>query len=637
MHMTQDFTTWSIEQLESQIRRHNDLYFTHATPEISDAEYDAMVHALRELAPGSAVLQEVGAPVASGAQVVHRVPMLSLGKAYSAEEVAAWAEKLGASMVATPKVDGVAMSLHYDAEGRFVRAATRGDGQQGEDITANVRHIRDVPQKIALGNVEVRGEAYMPLSVFQESFAEEFASPRNLTAGALKQKDAEKTATFCLGFWPYDLLDAGAATETEKWNLLEQSNFPVIDRRVLEVTDITATCDYFTQQRSSYDFETDGAVFKLDSLAEQMKHGSTAHHPRFALAFKFPGDAGVTTVEDVEWSVSRSAVITPVALVTPVELSGALVSRISLHNYGRVQALNVGVGAVANVVRRGGVIPYLESVQTPGPDGHAKPPAQCPSCSAPTRIEGDFVHCSQPDQCVTAIIGALKHFLNVIDCDGFGPKILEQLVSRGMVHEPADLYDLTHEQLMQLERMGDTLAKKLLANIAARRTLSLDVFLRALGIAELAKQTAAIVASFGDLDRVLALTVEELCGMHGIGEQVATAVTAGLAQKADVIANLRRHIDITAPVVQATSDGPLAGKTVLFTATLEAMQRRAAQELVESHGGRIASGVSKQLDYLVVGNAGKAGSKLTKAQALVESGAALSILNEEDFFALLST
>lgn len=629
------FDDWSPAKLEAEIRRHNALYFQSAAPEISDTDFDAMVEALRRQTPNSKVLQAIGSDrQVERAAVPHAQPMLSLEKCYDDDTLRQWADKLPGRFVAAPKIDGVALAIRYDAQGRLQQAATRGDGQVGEDVTANVRHIAAIPQQITLREVEIRGEVYMPISIFRAHF-DDFMSPRNLSAGALKQKDPRKTAGFALQFFAYDLLGSDAATEVEKYQRLQDAGFTTSPWRQLRREDLLQAFQEFFRQRGALDVDTDGVVFKANDVALQDRVGATAHHPRYAIAYKYPGDQAQTTIESIEWSVSRSGVITPVAVMVPVPLSGAMVSRVSLHNYGLAREQGVGKGATVLVMRRGGVIPHLERVVRKGAGGRLRPPKQCPSCGRPTRMAEDFVYCSQPESCGSTQVGALKYFLDAIGCEGFGPKLLAQLIAKGLVSDAADLFALRVADLMDLDRMGETLATKLVSHLAACRTLPLDVFLRSLGISELAHQTSRLLANLGRLDEILQLEEATLAELHGVGPKIAAAVVQGLRAQRRFIDKLRRHVSISARPA-AASEGPLAGKSVLFTGGLAAMERNVAQQLVETHGGRVASGVSKQLDYLVVGAAGGAGSKLKKAQALVAAGGTpLQILSEAEFLAMI--
>ncbi|MBN1283349.1 MAG: NAD-dependent DNA ligase LigA [Proteobacteria bacterium] len=632
----------SVAGLEAEVRRHNRLYFADHAPEIPDSEFDRLVEVLRSKAPDSPALTELTSDVtATGAKVSHEIPMLSLDKCYDEESIIDWASKFEGQAIVSPKIDGVALSIKYGRDGNLVRAATRGDGTEGEDVTANVRMIKSVPKRIGAlakrgrDGVEVRGEAYMPLSVFAR-YRGEFSNPRNLAAGAVKQKDPRKTADYGLSFFAYDLLGAGARTEQEKLKWLAAEGFEELERKTVGPDGMQAAYDHFFSRRNGYDFETDGVVFKADRVDEQERLGSTAHHPRYAIAYKFQGDSGVTTLREVEWSVSRTGAITPVAIVEPVELSGAMVSRASMHNLGIVRKLageGLGIGARVVMMRRGGVIPHLETVEKPGAGGIEIPKA-CPSCGSPVREEEDFLYCTNAKSCVRAKIAELGHFVKTVGIDGFGEKLLEKLYESGEVTDPADFYGLEAGDLLEFDRMGETLAAKLVRNVQAKRRIPLAVFLQSLGIRELGRHAAKMLEGFGSLERVLSLTEEDLSEVKGVGDVIAREVVQGLKKRRRLVDRLLRHVEIAAPE-QAKGGGLLDGKSFLFTGKLLAMERSDAQGLVEEHGGEAADSVNNRLDYLVVGDGGGAGSKLAKAKKLAEKGGKVKIIGEKEFMRMI--
>ncbi|MBI2067330.1 MAG: NAD-dependent DNA ligase LigA [Deltaproteobacteria bacterium] len=612
----------SVEELEEKIRHHNRLYFEKNAPVISDPDFDSLVRKLKKIRPGSPVLSEIPADFSvqekEFKKVTHLSPMLSLDKGYSEQEVLEWAGKFDGDLIASPKIDGCATELRYNEKGELFLAATRGDGMVGEEITPNARMILDIPQKISpfRGGLEIRGEIYMRLSVF-EKYKKEFANPRNLAAGAIKQKNPRKTSQYSLSFFGYDVLGTPFETEAEKIRLLKLFRFPTVEMRGVVKTKIQEMFDYFLSKRATLDYETDGVVFKVNRIDEQKRLGFTAHHPRFAIAYKFQGDSGITTLEEVEWSVARSGTITPVGVVRPVELSGAMVSRVSLHNYGLMKALGLRRGSKVLMTRRGGVIPKLESVVEAGRGGPFMPPKRCPSCSLATEVRDDFLYCTNPKGCRKTKMEELEHFIKVIECDGFGEKLIVQLYDNGFVKDPSDFFHLKKEDLLELERMGDVLATKLIGNIQARRELPLDLFLRSLGIRELAKHTSKIlVREFKTLDCILAVTEEELSAIHTIGPVIAREVVEGLKLRKGLLERLLKYVNVRAPLAApkegVQSAGSLQNKKFLFTGSLLSMERPKAEKLVERLGGEIASGVTKDLDYLVVGDGGGAGSKLEK-------------------------
>jgi DNA ligase (NAD+) len=650
----------TIAKLEAAIRHHNHLYWDKAKPEITDTEYDALVRRLKELDPGSAVLREMGPSEPSGrlgAEFRHKERMLSLEKGYSPEELLDWASTFEGDVIATPKFDGIACSLHYDAIGRLVVAATRGDGSVGDDVTVNALAIHDIPARLLLtrgngdgdpegdrdrerpsGPLEVRGEIYMRLSVFERFKAEGMANPRNLTAGAIKLKDKAKSAAYKLSFAAYDLL--GSHDETQEGELLRlvRMGFPKVDYMRLAHEDILKGYEEFARLRPTLDYEIDGVVFKVNSVREQRRLGETSHHPRHSLAYKFQGDEGLSTLREVEWSVARTGAITPVAIVDPVVLSGVTVTRASLHNVGFIAKLGLTLGATVSLVRRGGVIPNVENVVAPGSVA-VEVPAHCPSCNSPTVREKDFLFCTTPNTCRRAVIGQLAHFAATCDMLGFGDAILEQCYDRQLLREPADFYRLKADDLAKLERGGDKIAKKLVAEVDKKRTLDLPVFLRALGIAELGKHVSTILADrYPSLDAILAVTEEELAAAHGIGETIARSVVAGLRDQRERIDALRQYVTIAVPKHEAEgASRPLSGKSFVFTGKLQTLSRSEAEQRVRALGAGVLSAVNASLTYLVLGRE-KDGAKSTKqkaAEKLVAQGAPIQVLSEEELVALL--
>jgi len=642
----------SVDELAGAIRYHNWRYFSEDAPEISDYAFDGLARRLRDLAPEHAVLAElVGA--GRGEKVHHETPMLSLDKCYTPEELSGWifdprsdreVRRFEGQVVESPKVDGVAASFRYDAAGRLVAAVTRGDGMVGESFLPNARYITAIPRAISDGPAEVRGELYMPLSVFRD-FQGEFSNPRNTTAGAIKQKDPRATARYGLSFYAYDVLHRDFDTEVEKAAWIAAQGIDAVESRLIEVTEIQAGYDAWIVRRQGADYETDGVVYKVNRVAEQRRLGATAHHPRYAMAYKFQGDSGTTTVEEIEWSVSRTGKITPVAIIAPIELSGAMVGRCSLHNLAIVAELGIQVGARVVAMRRGGVIPHIETVVEPGP-APLEIPTACPGCGGPTREEGDFLSCAAPLQCPAAIRGTMEHYVKAVELDGFGPKVMGQLLGSGLVKDPADLYALSAIDLVNLERMGDILARKLVANVAARREMPLAVFLRALGIDEIGKTVASILAEhFHTLATLRVTPADALIAIDGIGPAIAASVVRGLAEREALIDRLLSAVTVTdwTPAAEVSGEGPLVGKSVVFTGTLATLDRKSAQGHVRELGGTTPSGVTRDLDYLVIGDKGSPllgdgarSSKHKKADKLVADGAALEIITETRFLQLVA-
>ncbi len=632
--LAMDFLMWDADTLAAEVARHNKLYWDEAEAEISDYDYDRLVERLRSVAPEHPVLISMGPSGEPGDAVHHAHEMLSLDKAYDEETVLNWASKFEGGIVMTPKIDGVACSIRYEG-GRLKVAATRGNGLVGEDITGNVLRIKNVPSALPIADpVEVRGEVYLPISVF-ENLPGDFANPRNTAAGALKQKDPDKSEAKGLHFFAYDVVLPGITTEMRKFDQAAEWGFAPVEHELLTRENIQSGYETYVARRDDLDFEIDGVVFKANRLDEQVRLGSTSHHPRWAIAYKLQGESATTILREVIWSVSRTGALTPVGIVDPVVLSGATVTRISLHNWGLVQAKELTIGASVVAMRRGGVIPYLEAVSEPG-EGIVTPPAECPSCGGPVRIDGDFVMCDNPEGCVATSIGVLGHFAKVADIEGFGQVWLETFFDAGLLKTPPDYFRLTPEDLIQFDRMGETLAQKLVDNVAAKRSLPLRTFLRALGVPDLGNTASKTLANhFLNLAAVRAAVPEDLVELPKFAELLANKVVDGLASRAELIDELLEFItvvDADPPPDPALLAGlPLAGQSFLFTATLTSMKRAEAQAKVVALGGTKASGVSKSLSYLVVGASGKAGSKLAKAEK-----AGVTVLSEDEFVALLA-
>ncbi|MBL7685183.1 MAG: NAD-dependent DNA ligase LigA [Deltaproteobacteria bacterium] len=633
-----------IDDLEKEIRHHNDLYFKKNAPEISDYDFDRLVERLKSLSPQSPLLKELGSDLrkaVSVPKITHLESMLSLDKCYDLEGLMDWAVKFEGDVVAMPKIDGCAISIRYGSDGTIEVASTRGDGQKGEDITANVQFVQDIPQKISFKNIEVRGEIYMPLSIFKE-YQETFSNPRNLAAGAIKQKSPRKTGEYRLSFFAYDVRQREFLEEIEKSHFLNELGFKAVDSSLLLKDRVILQKEYdrYLSIRHQVDYELDGVVFKTNSVSEQKRLGASSHHPRFAIAYKFQGDSGTTLLRQVEWSVARTGAITPIGIVDPVELSGAQVSRVSLHNVGMFQKMGVTLPCEVLMMRRGGVIPHLEQVLK----REGKPvaiPEKCPSCGALTEIRDDFLYCSNGNNCRKATLGSLEHFLKTLEIDGFGEVLIEKLHDSGLVEDPADFYALTEEQLLSLDRMGDVLAKKLIKNVQNKRQISFDVFLQSLGIRELAKHASKIfMKAFQTLDRLQQASEEDLAQLHGIGPVTAHEVVKGLKEKKILIDKLLQQMSLLEEKDGSALALPFSGKRFLFTGKMSHLERSEAEKKVEEWGGEIASSVTQGLHFLVLGSEGyknrEKGNKLIKAEQLIEKGAPLKIISEEDFLEMIS-
>jgi DNA ligase (NAD+) len=660
----------SVQELEHLVAHHDHLYWELGAPEVPDEVYDQMVSALAELHPASEVLRRIGGrapqlsslpstengrPQIVGNRVRHARPMLSLDKCYTETELLHWFARFGGAATASHIVDGLAISIRYDADGQLELAATRGSGTEGELITANIRRVHGVPHSVSLPNLEVRGEAYMPLDIFDARYADQFANPRNLAAGALKQKDPEKTAGYGIRFLAYDLDGIPLPSEEAKRQTLLQLGFDPVP--AVEVTRQNAQTVYeqLRNERPTLNYETDGVVYKVNETALHETLGITAHHPRYAIAYKYQGESSQTIVEDVLWSVSRTGAINPIAQVAPVQLSGVTVTRISLHNLGIIErlagrplasGLNVSYplspGANVWVTRRGGVIPHLESILVPG-HGDLRVPEQCPSCGGATERRDDFLFATHVAGCSTQGRRQLEHFTATMDILGIGPRLMEQLYDRGIVTEPADLFELTPGELQRLERMGPKAAENVVMAIQNRRTVEWTQLVAALGIADLGRRMAQILSNrFPDLAALRNASPEELLQVEGVGDILATRIVEGLRQLGPMIDRLLEYVTLTAPAGEVMVSGPLSGQAFVFTGTLSAMGRKEAQKLVQQLGGQTPSSVTASTTHLVLGDAdfaefeaGRVSSKLKSAQKLVASGAALQIIPEREFLKLI--
>jgi DNA ligase (NAD+) len=658
------------DQLAAQLRYHSHRYYELAQPVISDAEFDALVEQLRRLAPSHPALTEVGAQASADDKVRHARPMLSLEKcntpgefdawlkgaavtltgrshqSLTGAELDAWAMGAQARLVATPKVDGLACSLHYGADGRLTLAATRGDGTIGENVTHNARQMTAIPQQVLHGPLEVRGEIYLPLSTFR-TVADQYANPRNLAAGTLKSKERPALPPDQLRFFAYDLLGPDVASESEKLRQAAELGFAPAPWRACQPAEAAAIVRQFADEREALDYEADGVVLKFDDVAVQERLGLTAHHPRGAVAWKFAVEAGQSTLEDIEWSVSRTGTITPVAIVAPVVLSGASVTRATLHNVSNLRRLGLQIGDRVELVRRGGVIPHLE--RTLGGGGAlVEPPGKCPSCGAPAveqlsvrKVGGDEVRtivlcCSQPQQCSVARHRQILHYASTLEIEGLGEKVLDLLLEQGLVRDAADLYTLQAGDLLALPSFAELKAANLLKQIDKARSVPLPMLLVALGIDHLGKHAAQMLAARWSLAELRERRVEEIGALHSLGEVTARRIHDGLREAAPLLDRLLAHVAVVQPSAQAAGSGPLAGQVVVFTGKLERMGRRDAQQRVQKLGGLAGDSVTTETTLLVVGadelDAATPSSKLKKARKLQEAGGAIEILPEADFW-----
>ncbi len=659
------------EELRALIRHHNYRYYVLDDPEIADAEYDALYDELvaleadyPDLVTDDSPTQRIGGePLAEFATVRHRLPMLSLDKCTSREELEEWLARCHArlggdeplELTCEPKIDGVAVTLIYE-RGSLTLGATRGDGQTGEDITANVRTLRSVPLKLDAADVprllEVRGEIYMPLANFQafnaaarEAGQRPLVNPRNGAAGSLRQLDPRVTARrpltmFCYGIGQLEN-DWQPATQMEVLERLKGWGFRVNPevRLVKDVAGAEAYVDALLERRHRLGYDIDGAVLKVNRLDLQARLGTVTRRPRWAMAYKYPAEEATTRVLAVEFQVGRTGAITPVARLEPVFVGGVTVSNATLHNMDEVARLDLHVGDTVMVRRAGDVIPQVMAVIAAKRPKDAQPvvlPETCPSCGSPiVRPEGEAVaRCSAgPRVCPAQRKEGLKHFASrlALDIEGLGDKLIEQLVEADLVREPADLFRLSRETLAGLERMGEKSAAKLLRSLERSKETTLARFIYALGIREVGEATAATLAQhFGDLDSLMNASPEELEAVPDVGPVVAAHVHGYFRdpERREAVRDLQ-EVGVHWPAPPGTKGpAPLAGQTWVLTGTLEAMTREEAKDKLQQLGARVAGSVSKNTDHVVA--APGAGSKLEKARALE-----VPVMDEDGFLTLL--
>ncbi len=667
--------TKQLESLREQIRYHNYRYHVLDDPEVPDVEYDRLMRELQalekehpELITPDSPTQRVGdTPMASFGTVAHRVPMLSLDNAFSAEELQDFHRRVTGRLemqesellqyAAEPKLDGAAVSLLYEA-GVLVRGATRGDGTTGEDITHNVRTIESIPLRLVGKNypslLEVRGEVFMPKAGF-EAYNENaraagektFVNPRNAAAGSLRQLDPKLTAARPLDIYVYYVGEsAGAALPARHSEILDQlqewglKTCP--ERRAVQ--GVAGCLEFYEEIGSKRDllpYEIDGVVYKVDDLSQQRELGYVSRAPRWAIAHKFPAQEELTTVLDVEFQVGRTGALTPVARLAPVFVGGVTVSNATLHNIDELNRKDVRVGDTVIVRRAGDVIPEVVSVlvkRRPKGTRRIALPKKCPVCgSAVKREDGEAVaRCTGGLFCSAQRAEALKHFVSrkAMDVDGLGGRMIEQLVAIDRIKTPADLYSLDVNELAAMERMGEKSAANLVAAIEKSKRTSLARFLYALGIREVGEATAASLAAFfGALPGIIKATEEELLTVADVGPIVASRIRTFFAEphNLEMIRQLQDS-GVSWPETEpeaSPADGPLTGKTFVLTGSLAEMTRDEAKSLIQKLGGKVTGSVSKKTDFLVYGE--KAGSKLAKAQSLN-----VDTLSESEFRKLIA-
>ena len=648
------------EELRAVIEKNNRLYYDQDAPELEDFEYDALTRELKALeaqfpelvTPNSPTQKVGGTPSGRFAKVTHAVKMESLLDAFSYEELRDFDRRVREAgiepeYVVEIKIDGLSCSLEYE-NGELVRASTRGDGVVGEDVTRNVRAIRRIPKtlKDAPAFLEVRGEVYMPHEAFQHLCAEQelqgaapFKNPRNAAAGSLRQKDAKITGSRGLSIFIFNVQQIRGkelTTHSESLDYLKSLGLPVSPRYhvVHDIEQAIAEIEQIGQNRSKLDFDLDGAVIKVNNFAQRDRMGSTNKFPRWAIAFKYPPEVKETTLRSIEVAVGRTGVLTPTACFDPVFLAGTTVARATLHNEDFIRQFGLCIGDTIQVRKAGDIIPEVIGVtrHAEGAEPFAMPTV-CPSCGAPVvHLEDEAaLRCVNPE-CPAQSLRNIIHFASrdAMDIDGLGTAAATQLVEKGMVHSAADLYDLTREQLLTLDKFKEKSADNLLAAIERSKENNLDKLLFGFGIRNIGDKAAALLAEhFGTLQAIREASIEQISGIDGFGGVMAQSVVEFFAKEgtSDLVHRLA-DAGLNMQWKGEPKGDKLAGKTLVVTGTLETLSRNEAEALIVKNGGKASGSVSKKTAYVVAGTA--AGSKLTKAQAL-----GVPVLTEAEFLDLL--
>ena len=640
-------------QLTKIIRHHNELYYNQDAPEIEDFEYDALMRELKELekefpelvTPDSPTQKVGGAALSLFSPVVHTVKMESLQDVFSTQELREFGDKIDKSKTVfsvEPKIDGLSVSLEYD-EGRFVRGSTRGDGNTGEDVTANLLQIESIPKSIDFdGVLEVRGEVYMPKKSFlnlvkrQELLGEPTAkNPRNAAAGSLRQKNSAVTASRGLDIFVFNVQHIEGRqfnSHIETLDFLKSLGFNVLPfyTKCNTIDEAIAEIDRIGENRGEFEFDIDGAVIKVDNLSYRQELGSTAKYPRWAVAFKYLPEEKETVLKRIEINVGRTGALTPTAEFEPIQLAGTTVSRAVLHNEDFINEKQIGIGDTIVVRKAGEIIPEVLSVSRHCENSVVfKMPTHCPSCGAPVfREEGEAViRCTNAD-CPAQLLRNLIHFTSrdAMDIEGLGPAVLEQLVNAGLVSNIVDLYTLDFESVMQLERIGEKSTQNMFDAIEKSKSNDLSRLITALGIRLIGTKAAKLLADrFGDIDAVMNADRNALESIDGFGSILAnsTADYFAVDENRNLIARLK-ELGVNTKTTKTAVGDRFSGMTFVLTGTLPTYTRSAASEIIESFGGKVSGSVSKKTTFVLAGE--EAGSKLDKANAL-----GVRVIDEQEF------
>ena len=649
-------TEKKIESLREKIRHHEYRYYVLDDPEIGDAEFDRLMQQLKDLeaenptliTPDSPTQRVGGKPREGFVKVPHSSPMLSLDNTYSEEELRAWERRVhelsgrkDVDYVCELKLDGMSLALIYE-DGKLVRGITRGDGTIGEDVTLNVRTVRSIPLSIYTGKLkaasmpsdfEVRGELLMPTAAFKKLNADRereglttFANPRNFTAGTVRQLDASVTAQRRLDFFPYILLANGRTFFDHHWKTLDalkKAGFKVNPNRKLvhSMEEVWAFIQEWEGKRDSLEYEIDGIVVKVDRTALQSELGFTGKAPRWAIAYKYAARGGVTKLESIRWQTGRTGKLTPVAELVPIPIGGTTVRNATLHNMDEIQRLGVRIGDWVRVERGGDVIPKIVEVDKEHPRGteEIEAPEKCPVCGTKVvRTEGEVDYRCVNANCPAKLLGTILHFASrgVMNIDGMGEALVNQLIDRGLVKNVADIYDLTKENLLGLERFADKSAQNILDEIDRSKRLPLERVIYGLGIRFVGERTAQFLAEhFGSMEALEHASPEDLQEVNEVGPRIAESIAEffSIAANRKLVDRLR-DAGLTLRGKKKERGTKLAGKTFVLTGTLAHFTRDEAKRMIEDSGGKVTGSVSKKTDYVVAG--ADAGSKLDKAKDL---------------------
>jgi len=659
-----------ISELRKIIEYHNQRYYQQDAPEISDAEYDRFMRELQNLEArfpddelASSPTQRVGAaPLAKFASFTHPSPMLSLANAFSEEEIIDFDSRLkrlasidNISYVTEPKLDGLAVNLIYE-KGVFTKGATRGDGTVGEDVTQNLKTISSLPLRMKKSEqapipsfVEIRGEVYMEKYPFEklnrrrmEEGEEPFANPRNAAAGSLRQLDSKITAHRPLNIFLYGIGNVQGISFTTHWEVLRALSswgFPV-NKLIEQAHDINTCIRYFeriTSLRDTLPYDIDGVVIKVDSLALQNRLGNISRNPRWALACKFPAQQETTIVKDIIVQVGRMGTLTPVAVMEPVNVDGVMVSRATLHNEDEVIKKDIRVGDTVIIQRAGDVIPEVVKVipeKRTGKETKFKMPVKCPECGSEiVRFEGEVAHRCVNISCPAQLKEHIRHFASrgAMDIEGLGEKLSAQLFDAKFISDPADLYFLTKDKLLELDRQAEKSAQNLIDSIARSKNPPLDKFIYALGIRHVGERTAKLLAErFGSIENLMAAKIEDLTAVNEIGTEIAASIVEFFHEsKNKAVMKKFAKAGVVPQKKEISLNAPLVGKSFVFTGAMGSMGRNEAKEIVENLGGVVHSSVTKKATYVVAGV--DPGSKLDKAKSY-----GIRVISEAEFLKLIN-